>query len=220
MANPKWFDSDPKIGWAFYGHRLNLYRETKPHQGYNKLLSIAQKKTGKYFVFTSNVDGQFQKAGFDDERIEECHGSIHFLQCSRPCSDNFWSAENTVMNINEDTFEAEEPFPICNQCGAIARPNILMFSDWSWVSGRTARQEGQLSSWLDSLRRDQKKVVIVEIGAGTAVPTVRQLSESIANQFSTKLIRINPQDPDVPPGHISLSFNAMEAINRIHECLQ
>ena len=74
MANPKWFDTDPKIGWAFYGHRLNLYRKTIPHEGFTKLLDLATKKLEKYFVFTSNVDGQFQKAGFSDDRIEECHG--------------------------------------------------------------------------------------------------------------------------------------------------
>ena len=34
-----------------------------------------------YFVFTSNVDAQFSKAGFEASRIKECHGSLHFLQC-------------------------------------------------------------------------------------------------------------------------------------------
>ena len=31
-------------------------------------------------------DGQFQKAGFPEDRIVECHGSIHYLQCALPCS--------------------------------------------------------------------------------------------------------------------------------------
>ncbi len=220
MANPKWFDTDPKIGWAFYGHRLNLYRETVPHEGFTKLLYLAAKKIEKYFVFTSNVDGQFQKAGFSDDRIEECHGSIHHLQCSRPCSDNIWSAEDTVIHVNEETFEAQEPFPICEQCGAIARPNILMFSDWSWVSHRTGKQDIRLTSWFDSLKRNQRKMIIIEVGAGTAVPTVRHLSESIASQFSAKLIRINPQDSNVPAGHISITSDAAPAIIQISKLLQ
>ena len=37
MANPSWFDENPPLAWAFYGHRLNLYRETKPHIGFNQL---------------------------------------------------------------------------------------------------------------------------------------------------------------------------------------
>ena len=34
MAQPHWFDSQPEMAWAFYGHRQRLYRETKPHGGY------------------------------------------------------------------------------------------------------------------------------------------------------------------------------------------
>lgn len=215
MANPKWFDSDPKIGWAFYGHRLNLYRDTQPHAGFTQLLNLTESKIGKFFVFTSNVDGQFQKAGFSEERIEECHGSIHHLQCSRPCSSHIWSAEDININIDEENFEAQEPFPTCERCGAIARPNILMFGDWSWVSGRTSKQENRLNSWLDSISNKKRKVVIIEMGAGTAVPTVRHLSESIASQFSAHLIRINPQDSSVPSGHISIESNAADAIHQI-----
>ncbi len=37
MANPAWFKTEPKLAWAFYGHRLNLYRETTPHNGFKML---------------------------------------------------------------------------------------------------------------------------------------------------------------------------------------
>ncbi|MGF6871684.1 Sir2 family NAD-dependent protein deacetylase [Paraburkholderia sp. MM5477-R1] len=46
-----------------------------------------------YFVFTSNVDGAFQKAGYDSDRIMECHGSMHFLQCIDACDGCTWSAD-------------------------------------------------------------------------------------------------------------------------------
>src|ERR1700758_3667657 len=39
MANPRWFRNQPELAWAFYGHRLNLYRQTMPHAGFAKLLS-------------------------------------------------------------------------------------------------------------------------------------------------------------------------------------
>ena len=81
MANPLWFDADPALAWAFYGHRLNLYRRTQPHKGFAMLLEMSQHMAHGYRVFTSNVDGHFQKAGFDEQRIEERHGSIHYLQC-------------------------------------------------------------------------------------------------------------------------------------------
>src|SRR5437764_3086705 len=37
LANPRWFTSDPSLAWGFYGHRLNLYRSTGPHAGFQIL---------------------------------------------------------------------------------------------------------------------------------------------------------------------------------------
>ena len=44
MANPQWFHNDPHLAWAFYGHRLNLYRTTEPHTGFYQVLRSASKK--------------------------------------------------------------------------------------------------------------------------------------------------------------------------------
>src|SRR5687768_6901573 len=52
MANPRWFKRDPALAWGFYGHRLNLYRATQPHLGYDTLLRWGSTKPGGYFVFT------------------------------------------------------------------------------------------------------------------------------------------------------------------------
>jgi NAD-dependent SIR2 family protein deacetylase len=83
LANPRWFDSDPALAWGFYGHRLNLYRNTAPHDGFRILLSWAQRMSQRVHVFTSNVDGHFQKAGFPAESVMEVHGSLERLQCTR-----------------------------------------------------------------------------------------------------------------------------------------
>src|SRR5579862_6369550 len=64
MANPRWFERDPAFAWGFYGHRLELYRRTEPHAGFAILRGWAEKKEHGAFVFTSNVDGHFQRAGF------------------------------------------------------------------------------------------------------------------------------------------------------------
>jgi NAD-dependent SIR2 family protein deacetylase len=137
MANPTWFDHDPTLAWGFYGHRLNLYRRTVAHRGFSRLLEIGRHKRGGYFVFTSNVDGQFQKAGFAEDHVEECHGSVHHLQCTHACSAGIWDAYNERVVVDEDTFRAKEPLPHCKHCGGMARPNVLMFGDWSWISTRT-----------------------------------------------------------------------------------
>ena len=42
MAHPAWFGKNPHLAWAFYGHRLNLYRQTEPHQGFRRLLELGR----------------------------------------------------------------------------------------------------------------------------------------------------------------------------------
>ena len=64
IANPYAFRKAPRRAWGFYGHRLALYRKTVPHEGFEILKKMANRMPSGAFVVTSNVDGQFQKAGF------------------------------------------------------------------------------------------------------------------------------------------------------------
>lgn len=212
MANPEWFESDPQLAWAFYGHRLHLYRDTVPHKGFEKLLALSNTKKYESFVFTSNVDGQFQKAGFSEEQMMECHGSIHHLQCIDNCQGMLWSANDTFIEI-EEAFKAKEPLPACPFCAAMARPNILMFGDYGWEYARTDGQRERLSVWIDKLQREDAKLAIIEMGAGTAVPTVRNTSEQIAQRFGVPLIRINPRESF--GAEIELPMGAVEALEKI-----
>jgi NAD-dependent SIR2 family protein deacetylase len=215
IANPAWFRKDPFLAWAFYGHRLNLYRSASPHTGFHRLLEVGKSKRQGYFVFTSNVDGQFQKAGFAPDCVVECHGSIHYFQCSAACTEKIWDAEAEVVNVDTEIFRAGEPLPKCRHCAALARPNILMFGDWAWLSHRTDRQHDRFSAWLDELRQKSAKVAVIELGAGQAIPTVRSTSEGVVEDLNGKLIRINPREDSVPDGHVGLPLGAAEGIRRI-----
>ncbi|MGD8313455.1 MAG: Sir2 family NAD-dependent protein deacetylase [Syntrophobacterales bacterium] len=221
MANPVWFQRNPKLAWAFYGHRLNLYRETTPHKGFRQLLQIGEQKPGGYFVFTSNVDGQFQKGGYSTSQIEECHGSIHYFQCVRPCGDDIWDARDINVIVDEDRFEALEPLPRCENCGNMARPNVLMFGDWSWVAARTLSQRKRLAMWLKTLSSKNHSLAVVEIGAGEAVPTVRNQAEHLVRDYRARLIRINPRDYQVPDKtHVSLPLGGAQAVDGIYQKLR
>jgi NAD-dependent SIR2 family protein deacetylase len=96
IANPAAFASDPALAWGFYGHRLQLYRDTVPHAGFAILRDLAARMPGGAFVFTSNVDGQFQRAGFEEAQIVECHGAIDQLQCTLPCSNATWPSSSSA----------------------------------------------------------------------------------------------------------------------------
>ncbi len=218
MANPAWFERDPSLAWGFYGHRLQLYRATQPHGGFGILLEWGRRLSAGYFVFTSNVDGQHQRAGFDETRIVECHGSIHHLQC-RDCTADprIWDADQTGVCVDEATFRAAPPLPQCPRCGALARPNVLMFGDWDWVPSRTAAQERRFEAWLQSLAG--QRLVVVEIGAGSAVPTVRHTAERLAARLDGRLVRINPREPAVPQGQIGIAAPAQRTLQAIHDRL-
>jgi len=219
MANPAWFERDPHLAWAFYGHRLNLYRRTDPHRGFNYLLEIGSRKAHGCWVFTSNVDGQFQKAGFPPERIVECHGSIHHFQCSEPCGSDVWEAEGGGIRIDEVTFRASEPSPKCRHCSAVARPNVLMFGDPAWLDHRTRAQQQRFMVWVRTLEESGAKFVVIEVGAGTVIPTVRLTSERMAERLRGTLVRINPREATVPNHAIGLPLSASEGVQRRYAAL-
>lgn len=209
MSNPRWFHDDPAQAWGFFGHRLNLYRDTPPHAGFEILRRWAESRPLGYFVFTSNVDGHFARASFDEDCILECHGSIQFAQCVRGCSRNIWPADGTRVDVDMTTIRATSPLPTCPHCGGLARPNILMFNDWGWLPDRTSEQEERYSRWLKSVTG--KRLVAIEFGAGLAIPTVRNECEARADV----LIRVNPREPETTGDGISLACGALAAIQRI-----
>lgn len=190
IANPAAFARDPQLAWGFYGHRLALYRRTVPHAGFGQLLALGRGLKHGAQVFTSNVDGQFQQAGFAADRVCEIHGSIHHLQCTAGCGERIWPADDFVPEVDAEACRLINPPPTCPHCGALARPNILMFGDGAWVERRTVQQYRRLQDWLAAVAQP----LCIEIGAGTGIPTVRRFSES----HGWRLLRINPGEPAVP----------------------
>ena len=214
IACPFWFQRDPARVWGFYGHRLALYRRTTPHAGFGMLRDWAERCRLGGFVYTSNVDGHFQRAGFSEEQVVECHGSLLFVQCQRPCSTEVVEA-GADLTIDETTFRAEEPMPRCPGCGDLRRPNVLRFGDPLWVSARADAQTDRLESWLARVGAEGARLVIVELGAGSAIPTVRRTSERTATAMKAPLIRINLREPEVPAGQIGIAGGALEVLRRI-----
>ena len=216
IASPQAFTQRPATAWGFYGHRLQLYRATTPHAGFDILHRWSNGLAQGCFVLTSNVDGQFHRAGFPPVRIHECHGSIHGLQCSINCHDSIWSASELQPEVDEATCQWQGALPRCPHCGALARPNILMFDDWHWNPRHSAAQRDRLDEWLDHVHNP----LVIEIGAGRAVATVRHFSQRMQKR-SGRLIRINLHEANIHnPGAIELALGAREALEKIDTALQ
>lgn len=215
LANPRWFVDDPQQAWGFYGHRYHLYRDTAPHPGFDLLRQWVAAKPHGSFVFTSNVDGHFQKAGFAGQAMLECHGSINHLQCVEQCSERIWPAAIDVV-VDQQSLRAIGELPRCPECGGLARPNILMFGDSGWLPARSNRQAHNYTQWLASIGREGASLAVIELGAGLAVPTVRYECEALPRQWgNARLIRVNPRDCQVPRGGIALAAGALQALQAI-----
>lgn len=212
VASPATFERDPALAWGFYGHRLALYRRTVPHAGFAMLRAWGAAMPHAPFVFTSNVDGQFQRAGYEEEQVAEHHGAIDWLQCLAPCREAIWPADALEPVIDEAACRWRGALPTCPHCGGLARPNILMFGDACWVDARAQRQQARFEAWLRRVQR----LLVIELGAGTHVPSVRRLSQTLVQQHGARLVRINPREPTVASRlDVGLPMGALEALRAI-----
>jgi NAD-dependent SIR2 family protein deacetylase len=221
IACPMAFLDRPTRAWGFYGHRLNLYRKTVPHAGFDILRKWGEEMPLGYRVYTSNVDGQFQKAGFPQEVIHECHGSILHVQCMNDCDSGVWSADEFVPQVDDETCTLLNSPPVCPKCGGMARPNVMMFSDWGWEQRRSEAQRCREEIWLESIADRNARIVVVELGGGTDIPSVRYFSERLIFEFGARLVRINPKEFSVPSdldvGLANTAGHALAEIDRVVE---
>ncbi len=217
VASPFSFDTDPALAWGFYGHRLALYRRTVPHAGFHILHAWGQRLPQGLGVFTSNVDGHFQRAGFDTARLVECHGAIHRLQCTQPCHSSVWPADDFLPEVDEVACRLLNAPPRCPRCGALARPHILMFNDGAWLEQHSLAQLSRLQHWLTGCQRP----LVVELGAGTAIPSVRHFGQQVLSHHGGRLLRINPHEAAVPGSlHVGIAGPALATLRAIDAALQ
>lgn len=195
LANPNNYALYPEVVMPFYLDRYKSYVNAEPHSGYYELFGFAETLPFKYFTITSNVDGMFEKAGFDKDRIHEEHGSIHHWQCSNYHCSRTHKEKGLVdiSNKNLDDFDALR----CGHCNERLRPNICMFFDADWMDSIYDKQENLERRYMNNLLEKKKvNVVVIEIGAGEDIRTIRSKSELAAFDFYTKLIRINPDQEE------------------------
>ena len=126
LASPRWFAEDPELAWGFYGHRLMLYRETQPHDGFAILHRWMSRMNKGGFVYTSNVDGHFQKAGFSPDQVYEVHGSIGAMQCLSECGEEIFSAHTHSLTIDHQTMAHSATLA---RMPALRRPGKAQYPD-------------------------------------------------------------------------------------------
>jgi hypothetical protein len=94
-----------------------------------------------------------------------------------------------------------------------------MFGDWSWLDERTRAQQERFRLWVEGLEESRARFVVVELGAGTAVPTVRLTSERLTAKLRGTLIRFNCREAIVPDHAIGIALSALKGVERLYAAL-
>lgn len=156
--------------WAFWARAIMLNRYTEPSKLYVDLLNKVSDRN--YFVLTTNVDHQFQLAGFDKERLFYTQGDYGLFQCSRPCHLETWDNEEEIRAMYEaiDGFKIPtEMIPKCPVCGADANMNLrcddTFVEDLGWHDA-CARYEKFINENKD------KRILYLELGVGMNTPGI------------------------------------------------
>lgn len=157
--------------WAWWSRMILVNRyEAGVGKPYQDLLELVKDKD--YFVLTTNVDHQFQLAGFDKKRLFYTQGDYGLWQCSKPCHQKTYDNEEAVRQMvvrQKDGKIPSQLVPKCPVCGAPMTMNLrcdmtfVQDDGWYAASGR----------YEDFLRRHEgMHLLLLELGVGANTPVI------------------------------------------------
>lgn len=162
---------DEEAYWAWWSRMIWLNRYACPvGEAYRDLVALLQGRD--YFVLTTNVDHQFQRAGIEKERLFYTQGDYGLFQCSAPCHKETYDNRDMVEAMVKEQKDMRIPsalIPRCPHCGEPLVPNLR--SDDTFVEDRGwhAAQK-RYEKFLKAHRKG--KVVLLEIGVGGNTPAI------------------------------------------------
>lgn len=183
--------------WARWARHVD-YARFRPDAFplYRELFDLA--KGRNYFVITTNVDGQFRKAGFDPEKIFEVQGDYGLMQCERGCHPQLYSDKEVVEHILEHTHDMtvdKSYVPVCPVCGGNmdvhVRKNGYFVHDKSWELA-AAHYEDFMKKYADN-----GKVLLLELGVGYNTPAIIRIpfEQTAYRNAQATIIRLNAEYP-------------------------
>ena len=178
--------------WAFFTKMIYLNRFNKePLKLYQEIYYLIKEKD--YFVITTNVDGQFEKAGFEKERVFETQGDYAYLQCENACHNKLYYNYDLVNEWLKNTKDCKIPsnlVPKCPVCGGNMEMNLRkdanFVQDENWY-----KQDKRYGEFLN--KSQDKNLLLLEIGVGFNTPGIIRFpfEQMVYNNIHTNLVRIN-----------------------------
>ena len=170
--------------WAYWSRHIYYNRyvpASKPV--YDILLKLLKDKD--YFVITTNVDHQFQKAGFDKQRLFYTQGDYGLFQCAKPCHQKTYDNEEWVKRMIAEQMDMRIPtelVPRCPVCGEKMKVNLRADETFVEDEGWHAASE----RYTEFIRRHKDgKVLFLDLGSGGNTPVI----------FKIPFIRWTMQNP-------------------------
>ena len=157
--------------WAWWSRHIMVNRyERAPKPVYNDLLRLVEGRD--YFVLTTNVDHQFQLAGFDKTRLFYTQGDYGLWQCSGPCCQRTYDNEKTVRRMWAEQRNMKIPSELVPNCPVCGRPMTMnLRSDDTFVQDEGWYAAAQrYKDFL--LRYNGRRVVFLELGVGGNTPVI------------------------------------------------
>ena len=170
--------------WAYWSRHIYYNRyvpASKPV--YDILLKLLKDKD--YFVITTNVDHQFQKAGFDKQRLFYTQGDYGLFQCAKPCHQKTYDNEEWVKRMIAEQMDMRIPselIPRCPVCGGPMKVNLRADETFVEDEGWHAASE----RYTEFIRRHKDgRVLFLDLGSGGNTPVI----------FKIPFIRWTMQNP-------------------------
>lgn len=202
--------------WAYWSRHISLNRWQPPALPlYQRLLELVRDKD--YFVITTNVDAQFEKAGFAKERIFAVQGDYGKLQCAKGCHDRLYDNESLVRQMEAEQKDCRIPsslVPKCPVCGGNMEVNLRMdghfVQDKAWYAA-----EEHYEDFYN--RVCGKKTVLLELGVGYNTPTIIRFpfERMTYENKDVFLVRMNMQYPDAVPENAKKTLSFDEDISSV-----
>ncbi|EDR22052.1 hypothetical protein, conserved [Entamoeba dispar SAW760] len=185
--------------WGFYAVMADYmrYKEVSEHEfdTYKKLLDLLKKYNKNYFVKTTNVDGLFERSGYDMNKFFNPQGDFKYIQCSTPCTQDVYLfkpyMDKIFENMNPLTFEVPDScIPKCPKCGKEMTQNLR--SDELFVEKPHMVMAPVFTKYVEDGIKNGK-VLFIEFGVGGNTPIhIRIPFENWTIQGkNTMLVRIN-----------------------------
>lgn len=157
--------------WAWWSRNIVVNRyDTPVGEPYADLLELVKDKD--YFVLTTNVDHQFQLAGFDKKRLFYTQGDYGLFQCSKPCHDKTYDNETVVRQMIAEQKSMKIPsglIPKCPKCGAPMTMNLRCDNTFVQNEGWYAAA----NRYSDFIRRHKgMHILFLELGVGGNTPAI------------------------------------------------